>query len=511
MINVTKKVESIFRELHQRENKGVIYRDELKKIMESNESRLRYLIHLFQKLNQDKLTKSCANALKRNINFLTDFMNGSFESEMDIPTDYHKDKEKNLIIPTEEDIEYLLNLFESNVEMFNLLYRDKRFLINLPDKSLNQNMIRILEVKYYNLAHLLGLTETELTPDPNKNQLRKYFLNNVKNQEQYGDKISERLLNWVLSEEGKEEIRRLTRITAEYIQKDRYINPNNYDMFGNIKEKSFQKFKERFKKDNGFDYPIIKFSRCITKSINNLNFLQMQNVNQMILDYNAPVGKNDEKDIFLVNSPSKTMEKNIDVYISLREFIYDLLNKYAFAKTEEERKEYSGLLEIKGINVKEKEVDSYINLIKTRHLFEEKGIYPDNSYIEDKIRLLIANAQSKTMHLIGFDTVFDGIISTSKKTVNKAHCDTSISLSAAELVGEFYQRGRPFFIDKVYEGNGQRLLRISNPTEEMRVLKQIELSGIESKTKQAELERLLEEFNEESYKFRRKFEGGPRK
>lgn len=506
MITLSRKVESIIKELHQRENRGKIIPSELNEIMKSNENRLRYLIHLFEKVEEEKLTKSCRDALKRNIDFLIDFMNGSYEYELTVPSKYYYDKEKNLIVQTNEDYEYLMRLLEANVEIFDLLYRDKRFMFHLPENTLNQKMVRVLEIKYYNIAHLVGLTETELTPDPNKNQLKKYFLTNVKNQEQYGEKLSERLLNWLLSEEGKTEIRKLIEITNRFIEMDRIKNPNNYDSNGNIKEKSLQKFKERFKNETGFDYPIIKFSRCITKCINNLNFLQMNNINQMILDYNAPEGKNDEKDIFLVSCPSERMETSINAYISLKEYIYDLLNKYAFAKTEEERNEYSRLLEIKGINVKEKEIDSYINLMKTRHLFEDKGITPDLSSIEDIIRGIIDKAQFRDMHLIGFGTEFkNGNVSVDKRTVNWSHCDTSISLTAAELVGEFYQRGRPFFLDKVLEGNGQRVLRISNPTEELRFLRQQELTGVKTESDQAKIERLLEIFKNEAYKFKRKY------
>ena len=199
MIEVSKKINNIFKTLYENEGIQITSQYSFEDIMKSNESRIDYLNHLFDKIANEELSEECYSIFKDSIDFLHDFMNGNYSSELTIPQKYFDDKENCLIIPKEEDLEYLFKLIEANKEMYDFLYKNKEFIIELPKNSFNQNMIRILEIKEYNLAHLLGLTDSEPTPDPNKNILKKYFMEHVENNEQYGDKISERLLNWVLS------------------------------------------------------------------------------------------------------------------------------------------------------------------------------------------------------------------------------------------------------------------------------------------------------------------------
>ena len=52
----------------------------------------------------------------------------------------------------------------------------------------------------------------------------------------------------------------------------------------------------------------------------------MANIFQMILDYNAPLGENDEKDIFLVNAEETKLMKNISDYFSMKIMLENLYN-----------------------------------------------------------------------------------------------------------------------------------------------------------------------------------------
>ena len=466
-------------------------------------SRLRYLNDFLEQAEKKKLNPACQKLLEKNIEFIKDFMNGEFSKEIDVPKKYFEDKSDCLIVPTETELEYLFNIIKSNKTMFEMLYQNNKFKIDLPKNTFNQNMTRILEIKKHNLAHLLGFTDSEPTPDPNKNQLKKYFLSHVENTEQYGETIAERLLNWILSEEGQDEIRRLNRITLEYINEDKKKNKNCYDEEGKIKLKALDKFKERFKKDTGFDYPIIKFSRYISKCINTINFFNMSNIYQMILDYNAPPGKDDEKDIFIVNCSKKIINKEIEAYIKFEKIVIELLEAYAESKDELKKQEIKTKLKsILGIDLNEGVFGSFINLVESNLLKEESCIAPDLSVLKQKVRNSLMNLYDNNIHLLGFDTDFNGLITDiNEKTTNTTHCDTSISITLPELVGEFYERGRPFFLDKIEEANGYGVLRISAPLEEIRHLRQMELLGLMPNSRRKALEKEFMIFTNNIRKF----------
>lgn len=494
MIKESRQINKIFRQIYESEKIGLKKTLSFRKMMSSNQSRLEYLNILFQSIEAETLNKECAEVLKQNIKFINDFMNGKYSAEFPVPKEYYEDKDQCLIIPTEAEIDFLISLIEANIEMFNLLYRDKEFKLELPMDTFNQNMTRILEIKEHNLAHLLGLTDSEPQPDPNKNQLKKYFLENIEDTEQYGDKISERLLNWIISEEGKGELKAIIAITNAFVALDKCKYPKTYDKDGRIKPKSFEKFKQRYKEMVGLDYPIIKFSRFFTKCINTLNFLNMNNVNQMILDYNAPIGRTDEKDIFIVNSPDENLYQDITLYATIKSEIIETLKKYAKAKNPEEKRRYLLHLESLGVDIKDKDIASYINMCETSDFIDNKGIQFNLSVFNEKIDTLISTRLKNNVHLLGFGTEFTELTPVSEKTENNSHCDTSISLTAAELVGDYYKRGRPFFIDKVVGENDNEPLRISTPIEEIKYLEYLEKLGYP-------VSKDLEELKESFFKF----------
>ena len=102
----------------------------------------------------------------------------------------------------------------------------------------------------------------------------------------------------------------------------------------------------------------------------------------------------------------------------------------------------------------------------------------------------------RNIHLIGFDTDFkENNIPLRKSSVNNAHCDTSISLTVAELVGDYYKRGRVFFLDKIYDGSESKLLRLSNPKEEITYNKQMNLLEPQFLKNNEGLQKKLESFN----------------
>lgn len=486
MIENSRNINNIFRMLYESDKLKTITKNSFEYVMKSNESRLDYLNRLFKKIKNNELNRETSIIFDENIDYIYSFINGEYNNELTVPKKYFDDKETCLIIPTEDDLDYLFKLIEANKKMYEMLYKNNKIIIDLPKKTFNQNMTRILSIEEHNLAHLLGLTESESTLDPNKNILKKYFLSHIKDNEKYGDKISERLLNWILSDEGKKELRRINKITIDFINKDKKKYPNNYDSKSQIKEKSLEKFKIRFKQENGFDYPIIKFSRYITKSINLLNFLNMNNIIQIILDYNAPEGKENEQDIFIINSSFYSLMQETKDYVYLYNIVLDVISKYV-ATDDLLKKKIKGILDEIGIDIDDKNINSYINLIQTYDYVGKHGIIPNQNIALEKIRSALNNCFNRNIHMIGFNTEFNGqIINLKDSSVNKAHCDTSVTLTTPELVGEYYKRGRSFFIDKVYEEKGNNLIRLSIPQEEILYLEYmnfLEPNNIESSNK----------------------------
>ena len=125
-------------------------------------------------------------------------MNGKEkERSLSIPKKYFQDASIGAIVPTLSEIKYLLKIIDYNRYMFETVYEDNVLYIKLPDDSFNQNMMRTLEIKRHNMAHLLGLTEHEdiNSPNPQKNLLKKHFNSVVRDKSVYpGSTDAEKLL-----------------------------------------------------------------------------------------------------------------------------------------------------------------------------------------------------------------------------------------------------------------------------------------------------------------------------
>jgi len=397
------------------------------------------------------------------------------------------------------DIDFLLKLIKSNKVMFEMIYKDNPLIVKLPDESFNANMVRILEIKEHNIAHLLGLTEHEDGNDPRKNLFKKHFYSIVKNPEIYGERDSERLLNWLVSLDGQYEIERINRITLDFIEKDKKKNPNSY-IGDNLKPDSatIEKFKERYKKDTGLDYPIINFSRLMVKSINTLNFLKLNNIVEMILDFNAPKGKSDEKDIFLVNRNSRKIMFENDSFMNMRTDLLIKFFKYAYDQKNEDLKKE--LLQ-NGINVNSSNIKDQLNIIQAYDFLGAYNINPRDDIIDEKIVEAVNKMFERNVHLIGFGTEFgnDKEIPLDVLVEHKSHCDTSIAITVPELVGVYYKYGRTFFLDKIEDKDG--VVMVSNVNDEIHYLKRVLDIKKDAQSKLEHLIELKNTLNENHYKY----------
>lgn len=516
MINISKQFNDIMQQMYESERITVDIKHSYEEVMQSNLTRLKFINGIFKNIEKGKLSEEYRYIFDQNVDFIFNYFNGNYRTELTIPDKYNKDKEYCLIIPSQEDMQFLFSLIDLNVELYNTYYKNNEFILELPNRSFNMNMERRLTVKWKNLAHLLGLTQTELEPDKNKNLLKKHILSVFECDKEIED--SSNLLNILLTEDGRKELLRINQLTLDFIEKDRKKYPNCYDSEGNIKIDSFETVRERFKSDpqnQGLDFPIIRYSRYITKCINNINYFNMTNTTQMILDYNAPIGENDEKDIFVLNVDNKLLEKDMQEYLELKKLFREVMKHYGKNKEDNEKIEeqiFTWLIpkNANNINKKKSEIRSYLNLYQTEEYVGKHGITPNLSYIENKIRDFLSASFKANIHLIGFGTEFkkndsNEIILTSlkEKVSNSSHCDTSIFLNVAELIDKYYKRGRAFFIDKVTSSlSPLKYVRISNPIEELSFLKQRNKLENYDLSEYNKLSRALNSFNKKYYAYK---------
>lgn len=377
-LSVSKKYAEVLKALYTSE-KATIHLDySFEDMMQTNETRLSFLNDLFVQIEKNNLSDECLTLFAKNIEFLYDFINGKFDCEIAVPERFYEDMSDCKIIPTQEDIKYLFELIKQNVEVFSEIYEGRYFSIDLPDQSFNMNMTRNFEIKRKNIAHLLGLTEGK----DKSNLLRAYFIKKVPNSEKYGGAYSERLLNWLLSEDGQSEILYLNQLTLDFVAKDKKTHPNSYDEKGSIKD--IEKFRKRFKKEYeelDLDFPIIKFSRYVVKSINCLNFLNLSNTTQIILDYNAPTHPNnvhkkvekDEKDLFFINLSPQRLLVSTNYYENAKERVRKLLLLYKDGNQETKKRIER---ELEKYNLNKSEKTTFLNLIQTYDFVGKHGIKP---------------------------------------------------------------------------------------------------------------------------------------
>ena len=235
MFNETKIFTDIMKKLYESKKVtiGIDLDYSFEKMMETNETRLQFLNQIFTDIEEEKLSDECRELFNNSIRCISSFLNGDFKKTISVSEVYENDKNDCLIIPKQSDIDYLYSLINANMIMYESFYQDSEYTIELPKDSFNMNMKRILKVEYYNLAHLFGLTQSEIVEDDNKNLLKKYYLENFNNDEE--EKVSTKLLKWFLSEDGKKEIYRLNQLTLDFVIKDKIKYPNSYDENGNIK------------------------------------------------------------------------------------------------------------------------------------------------------------------------------------------------------------------------------------------------------------------------------------
>ncbi len=453
-------------------------------MMKDNISRLDFINGLFNDYKKEELSPECRRVFEDNIDFINSFINGEYNRFISIPRKYANDRDQYLIIPSQKEINYLLDLIKLNVRLYDAYYKDNEIIVELPNDTFNKNMTRILSVKEDKVAHLLGLTDSSLSDSKTSNFLKEYFKSIVEDTSLYGKGDAIALLKWIISDEGRQEILRLNQLLLNFVEDDYTKHPDSYYSKDAIKNK--EKFSARFEayyKDLGLKYPMIKFSRIFTKCINNLNFFNMSSINMCIVDYNSRYSPRkyedrykekreedkedvDEKDFFFVSAPSKQLNEQIENHLHYMNNFLNKLKKYKKGDAANDQWVEEELDEM-GVT---KGRDAYLNLAQTNQFVENNGILPEEYeylMVQKQIRDYYAQKDDRLVHLIGFDSYDkESISELNEPMVHETHCDTSIGISAGALVDTYFTRGRAFFLDKIKTKNAGTI-RVSNPIEEM--------------------------------------------
>lgn len=501
MIKRTKKFYKVMKQLYDGTKVQTNLNESFEEIMENNSSRLQFLNEMFDNINKNLISQELVQIFDESLEFIKSFINGEDTKTIEIPEKYYRDMNACTLVPTTSDMQLLFSSIDSIKKLYDLFYNSKEYDITLPKNTFNQYMTKTISIEKRNLAHLLGLTEHE----DKENYLKKFFIESDQEihpeyydengEYQYSEHISSRMIDWITSKEGQEQLLKISELTRLFIEHDKKEHPDSYES-DYIKPDSIKKFKERYKEKTGFDYPIIKFSRYIVKSINLLNFMNMSGICEIISDYNAEIGEKNEKDLFLVNVNQKDLSHGTMMYHYYFETYINRLRRYAISEENEKKKYLLNFLKENGIDIEkilEKEekrykehkkrdetsddlekdsLTRYLNLVLSYEYTEKHGIKPENSNVLEIVRNSIATLFKRNISLLGFGTEYGTeLINLDESSVKKSHCDTSISIKIPDLIGKYYKRGRVFFLDKI--GIGENILRISNATEELSFLEKM--------------------------------------
>ena len=369
MIEKTQEFTKKFRQIYNSAKAEIHFNISFENIMNSNLDRVNFLNKLFDLIETGKLSKGFSELFQENIEYIKDFVIGN-NPQMTIPVSskYANSFKKNneyYIVPNTEDLEILFELIKVNYAIFNKYYKNKMMILKMPRETLNQNMLKVLEIEKKNLAHILGITEhneneiVNYFVEQDKKKNPEYYNENGRLKKEYAGHIAEGIIDWILSPEGQIKILKENKKLLEFIESDKKKNPNSYDEYGNIK--NLKKFKKRYGRN-----PFINFSRLYVKNINSLNFLGMNNITEMISDYNNPRSQ-EINDVYLLSSQQTKLVEELEDYEENKKYYQDLLKKYVLSNKENEKEEIKRQLEDVGIIWKNIEdiLSNYKNLIQT--------------------------------------------------------------------------------------------------------------------------------------------------
>ena len=469
-------------------------------IMKDNNSRMQFIELLFEEYKNHYTTFKGRQLFDENIDFLMDFISSPVEEQPEIPQYIYDDLNDYCIIPSDKEIDDLINLIKANYKMYVDFYKDVEFKFVLPDNTFNQNMVRNLTVEEKNLPHLMGLRDSEQkNKQDDNNHLFELFMSLVPEEDKKSMIPSQEFIRWVVSSNGEKVIRKTNKMLQAFRDKDRLIHPETYDKNGNIVKEHRKEFYARINeecKNLNFKFPLIKYGRCYVKCFDNLHFLNMDHINQVILDYNSKLKPKDpdnpdqsiedrkikkfEKDIFIVSASPKRLNQLTKKYLRIINRLRNIISKAKYS--DDIRDKVIDLLQKYGLKRDLFHINELLNIVDNEEYYSKNGIVPHNVEYKDateKIMRFIESKFNPEVFFIGFGTDYqkdkdNQMVETplDDHVTYNSHCDTSVSANIAELISDYYVRGRCFFIDKIEGNNG--IYRLSTPNEEIAYLSQME-------------------------------------
>lgn len=471
------------------------------KVFEDNEKRLEFLNLVMQQINSDKMSSKFVNLFADSINFVSGYINGDYKCGVEVPYVYKEDI-NGCYIPTADQLKFLFKMINICCSFHEKMYYEKSYTIELPSNTLNQRIHKIFSIGKENLPHILGLTEAS----QKGNYLFKYFLEMDKknNPDLYttevgqplsnGERVSERYLNWILSEDGQNKIIEINELIRGLMDDDMKNNPQDYV---NGQPKSPQKFATLVKSQLNIDFPFLNFSRYVCKTINLFNFLNMNNTSEMIVDYKPVVQDGNPCDFFLVNSPNEVLETDGIAYINMKDYVIYCVWLLSSGNSEEVAMAKEALHDF-GIKIDFNNPDSIgslSNLLFTDKFVGRHGIKPNLSGTNFSIMMRLAKHFGLDVHLLGFSSnVEEGMeLGIDQTDIFSMDCRSSMVVAVPEYLDNFNVRGRCFYFDIL--GSGTRVGFVNSVDDEIRHLKRKQILGFDSQDRIDRLVALRRQFN----------------
>ena len=266
-------------------------------IMQSNNSRLEFLIHAVDIALKSKAIDKNTSELILNMyeNIYKYLFENSELEEIRIPNDMKSRLKDNMILPNPFELLFALTLIQENKRIFEKYFNGKE-LSQTITQGLHTNIKEVLEIKKENVGHLLGLTND----DALQNFYRKTIIN----------RMIKKICNEIgIEEKDIESSEKFKEIFKEIFKLDySKENKNKLISFGNRKNKDSSDISEEEKIALEETYELIPKEQIVDFYANNQNINELIKENNEVNDF---VYEYIKKMIDYIIKQGKKADKNI--------------------------------------------------------------------------------------------------------------------------------------------------------------------------------------------------------
>lgn len=499
--------------IHSEATSEMITSKTFEEMFDNNETRLTFLNTILVKYKNDELSEKLKMVIEDNIDFIFDFINGNIkEITFNVPAVIEQNKFNDNYIPTDEELKELFALINFNNINLNKYFAGSNLCIQLPNKTIHQNITKEIYIGKENIAHLLGITSTksslkEIYETQDKiNNPEIYDKDGIPKKKEYN--TAYRIVDYYTTGSGLNE---LLKINSK-IREDREKNKHGYNEDGTIKDS----YKKEFKINIGYSYPIIEYNKLLAKNIALLNFANLSSIKEIIVDNQSENQEGINTECYLVSYDIRTYIKDIKKYTKTIKNILSIIENKSNNENEYNYQGLNKLLEqvknnysryfLEKFNIRNKELNDYLEQLEQNIYFIENENYNISAQVFglDRPR----NVKEKLV-----DPITRKIIPETKESyidesiTDKYIIKTNFPSSIPQLVEEIYKYSIRYFIDKISSGN--EFLSISIPIDELVFLESkifLNENDIKSKEDIQNLSNAFDTFinNYDNYKNKRK-------